>query len=1329
MEWPGDFPDDHAFVDLLVPGAGSDLDFEQLLKDTEEKLNLNASSIEQQLKELQAKMGDSRTGDRPPSPTECLQWFNIRMQSRFKPASPGHQELMDFFRALQEYLRSEEEMKEEVTLQLLVNLSAQCGVCFPYTLSSSSSSSSSLNPLLTASIHLVHTVKDDSSLEIQEAWDDVRLRLRRYLMDRLSSRSPEYRGPRQIFTLSMLDRTHCLQQLVFLYPECEVLTHYQALRCQFVQSVLHSALSSSPGGETGFDRLAISFSSVVPVLTQALTEELQVLPRLAEPHTVLGFVNAAYLSTVAQELASLMEKECETAQRDNTALSSKIKKYSAKTRATVAPMELPVKRRSFSLTSHQLKALTQLACTLLRFESDVRELVTNMTFINCTEDSPCVKGILKKNKEDSDMTKDGKKPETVHTTEAQVLEFNWRSAFRRLVPHMEHCVKVVLDDVCAKNLQQEEALHSSGHTSITLSPISGQSINVASNTHLKEDSFYTYSERDTPRMVAKFCGAIMTELDALLPLAAACRDSSLLGVRSSFVEACGRAAFAMLARLQERALEVPSSAPLKNLPALLSTCIYVHQRLEHYNARLKDSNTTAAKVPLTLLPIQKCQETVEALKDQLTGYCIQVCSTCILQDAESHHWADPKPFYEGERCSFSLQMWFYFLCGLRSDLWAVLPGDLAKELLGQVLSETLQLLVRRYARARASYKRHLQIRCDITAVLLYVDHLMWSVCDSPEALVRSNPTSAITIIGGGSDWPYIIHGLCDQLLTVLIIVTAPVSLLYRTFMIDAAKDSTPPQPNSPAVYWLNAINPDLFTEQTIRDGLVGQAALACQLRLLTSDPGHNPKLLLRMLLYRDCHLPRILLENSYFCQESSLEVSTENCKAGDDFIVALFNLFSCLNNVPKALTQAIQPYLERVHIWEHLYTLADTTQGVPVVISCVRTIVAKSTNSLLVHLVSMVLGWQATEEPSGSLFKRNVPESVRSKIPKDWNYTPLDPRRKDLGNKTIISLAIQALSFIFTNLPVAVASLPLSIRFLFQVAEKYLSQHARQLRSVGPLLWALLGCLIQGLEDPDTLEQMSGVALDRGAKDRLSLLAECLQAAMGIQQKGVPKPTVHKVLQALEEKRPKWINLQLQKARKLCSDRVFEQGRERGVAAAELTEQKIGLMLLEVCHKAGGSNYLRQIYHIIQGNEELLMSKLSVNTDLPNDPPHLVNFDLGSHSHVDAACFNPLHQFDHIGKKKLDQSAVVDWAWDWPRLLPAYQGMSQVTFKSLLANRWEMQEGAELEDGEKALVEELQKTFFVCCCSPGPQDPPESDEALPEQTQGETQPSDKSVAQ
>ncbi|KAM6930280.1 uncharacterized protein KIAA0825 homolog [Xenentodon cancila] len=1326
MEWPADFPEDHAFVGLLLPGVSTDLDFEQLLKDTEEKLNLNASSIEQQLKELQVKMGDSKTGDRPPSPTECLQWFSFRAQSNVKRVSTGQPELMDFFRALQQHLGSEERAKEEVTLQLLLHLSAHCGVCFPCTPSSSCSSTSSHSQLAGSSVNMVHTVRDDISLEIQDVWDAVRLQLRHYLMDQMLCRSPHYPGSKRLSTQTILERVHCLQQLFFLYPEWEVLIHYQSLRRKYVQSILQSSLCFSPGGETGFDRLATNLCCAVPHLTQALTEELQVLSRLLDPHTILGFLNVAYFSTVAQELTSQIERECETVQRDNTAPSSKIKKYSARSRATVAPMELPTKSRSFSLTSHQLKALTQLACILLRFESDVRELVTNVTFINCTGDTPCVKGILKKSREDSNTTTEGKKStaEKPPTPEAQTLEFNWRSAFRGLVPHMEHCVKVVLDDVYTKNLQQEEALHSSGQTSVSLSPVTGDS---GSSTHLKEDSSFNYSERETPKMIAKFCGAIMIELDALLPLAEACRDSFLLEVRLSFVEACGRAAFSLLGRLQERALEVPSSAPLNNLPALLATCIYVHQRLEHYSARLKDSDTTAAKIPLTLLPIQHYHDTVVALRDQLTSYCVQICLTCILQDAESHDWMDPKPFYEGERCSFSLQMWFYFLCGLRSDLWTVLPAELAKDVLGQVLSETLQVLVQRYARVRASYKRHLQIRYDITALLLYVEHLMWSVCESPEALVLFNPSSEITIISGGSDWPYQIHSLCDQLLTILIIVTAPLSLLYRTFLINASMESAGQQPDIPVVRWLNAINPKLFTEEVIRDGLMGQAALACQLKLLTSDPGHSPKLLLRMLLYKDCHLPRILLENSYFCQESGVEMPTENCKGGDDFIVALFSLFSCLNKIPKALTQALQPYLERAHLWEHLYTLPDKTQAVPVVINCVRAMVTKSTNSILVHLVSMVLGWQAADESSAAVFKQNVPESILCKIPKDWNYAT--PEEKDAGTKRVISSAIQALSFIFTNLPLAVASLPLPIRFLFQVAEKHLSQYSRQLRSVGLLLWALLGCLIQGLDNPDTLEQISGLALNCGAKDRLSLLAECLQAAMSIQQKGVPKPTVHKVLQALEEKRPKWITMQLQKARKLCADSVFEQGTERTVAAAELTEQKIGLMLLEVCHKAGGSSYLRQIYHIIRGNEELLMSKLSGDLDFSSEPPLLVNFDVGSKERANASCFNPLLQFDHVGRKKLDQSAVVEWAWDWPRVLPAYKGMSQMTFKRLLANRWDMQESAELEDGARAMVEELQKAFYVCCCSEGPQDATGSDETPAKQTQGETQPSDKTAAQ
>lgn len=101
--------------------------------------------------------------------------------------------------------------------------------------------------------------------------------------------------------------------------------------------------------------------------------------------------------------------------------------------------------------------------------------------------------------------------------------------------------------------------------------------------------------------------------------------------------------------------------------------------------------------------------------------------------------------------------------------------------------------------------------------------------------------------------------------------------------------------------------------------------------------------------------------------------------------------------------------------------LSDTTRAVPVVISCVRAIVTKSIHSILIHLVSMVIGWQATEEPSGALFKQNVPESILAKIPKAWNYTPLEARGKETATKStyvgchIFKWAIKHLVVVFKS--------------------------------------------------------------------------------------------------------------------------------------------------------------------------------------------------------------------------------------------------------------------------------------------------------------------------
>ncbi|XP_043096745.1 uncharacterized protein KIAA0825 homolog isoform X2 [Puntigrus tetrazona] len=1268
MDWQGDFLHDHAFVELQLEGIPSEVDIQNLIRDTEEKLRLNACSIEQNLKELQAKVGEASSGERVPSPIECLQWFSQRKLSILKPVATGHQQLLDFLRALENLLKAGEACEESV-LQLLLKISSQCGVAFPTSCPVSDEEPSS-SPNLSMPC-------DDLALEVQKAWDDVRFSLRNHLLGKLQMMTEPSQTEAELGVgTKVSQRIFYLQQLLFLYPQTKVFSWYQHLQIKSVIGVLQNCQSSIPGGEKGFDRLSLGFQTASPALCSMLRKEIHVLNRVAEPHNIIAFLNHVYLNTVAQELGVLMDKEIETALKDNTVHSMKGGKKSSK-KSAVAPQDPSQSGRSFSLTSHQLRCLTQLTNTFLELEQTVEDLATHLGFLNCAGESVCSgKGVLKKVRDHMEVTAAENKAATdlvLQSTKVVCLEFGWRAAFRELVPQMAHCVKVVLDDVCSKNLQQEEATHALGSANIPLTPVT--------RSH--------GPERDSPRMVAKFCADVVEQMDAFLPLAVAFRENGLLPVCSSYVEVCGQVTNFLLTRLEERAGEVPASAPFKNMPILMATSVYIYQTLARYESQLRDST----RMPLTLLPIQRSQDVMAALHDHLTSYCVHVCASSILQDAESHYWSDPNPFYEGERCSFSIQMWHYFLAGLRSDLWGAVAPLQARQTLAQVLYETLEVLVQRYSRARPSYKRLSQIRTDITAILLCVEHLMWSLCDSVEELLR--PDAAC------GSWMWSIHSLCNQLLTVLIVLTSPLAELHGVFQVGCGEGGSrtakfPEEMNSHETKWLIVINPKLFTEELLRDFPACDGSSLCLFELLVSEPCYNPAVLLRTILHKDCFLLQIIISYSCLCVDRETEVSHEAHTAAAEFLEAVFSILSCLNSLPRALTRALEGYLDQRRLWEHFYNLADSSKEEPSLFKNIRSIVCESTSKLLVHLVSMM---QAYKDQSGPVVGQHLPENVLSKIPKEWNYIPQDDKFHETSQN---NMAIQALSFIFTNLPSTIASLPLPVRFLFTVAEKKLSQHARQLRSTGLLLWVILVSLCQDLENGDNLELLSGRPMERGAKDRLCLLSECLLVSLG-QEKGIPKPLVHKVLQGLEEKRPKWTTMQLQKARKLCCDSVFERvesgpAQDRG-GPVELTEHKIRQLLLELCHRAGGSQHLRQIHHSIQLNEGLLRSVLTPHEEthpLPDSPlgPVIFSSEATSSQNQCKTQFNPLTECNSIGRNKFDQAAMGEREWDWAQLLPAYRSMSQVTFTTLLANRWEMQDAAALEEEEKILVDQFKKVYF-----------------------------------
>ncbi|XP_016093785.1 uncharacterized protein KIAA0825 isoform X1 [Sinocyclocheilus grahami] len=413
---------------------------------------------------------------------------------------------------------------------------------------------------------------------------------------------------------------------------------------------------------------------------------------------------------------------------------------------------------------------------------------------------------------------------------------------------------------------------------------------------------------------------------------------------------------------------------------------------------------------------------------------------------------------KGEKCSFSIQMWQYFLTGLRSDLCGSVALAQARQTLAQVLCETLEVLVQRYSRAQPSYKRLSQIRVDITAILLCVEHLMWSVCDSVEELLRPDAAHG--------SWMWSIHSLCNQLLTVLIILTSPPAELHRVFQggCGGGSNRTPKFPegvNSHETKWLSVINPTLFTEELLRDFPACEGSSLCLFELLVSEPCYNPVLLLQTILHKDCLLLQIIISYSCLCMDRGTEVSPDIYTATEEFLEAVFSVLSSLNYLPRVLTRALEGYLDQRHLWEHFYNLADSSKEEPTLFKCIRSIVCESTTKLLIHLVSMM---QACKDQSGPLVRQHIPENVLSKIPKEWNYIPQDPKFNETS-KNSMNQAMQALSFIFTHLPSTIAFLPLPVRFLFTMAEKRLSQHARQLRSTGLLLWVLLGSLCQDLEN------------------------------------------------------------------------------------------------------------------------------------------------------------------------------------------------------------------------------------------------------------------------
>lgn len=162
----------------------------------------------------------------------------------------------------------------------------------------------------------------------------------------------------------------------------------------------------------------------------------------------------------------------------------------------------------------------------------------------------------------------------------------------------------------------------------------------------------------------------------------------------------------------------------------------------------------------------------EALAERLLDLHVRLLSLYIIQDADCLHWEKKQPFFESERGSYTIQMWWLYMQGTKQDLWNSVPPSMAKRVLAEMLNETLTILTVRYEQIVPSVARSQLLLVDISNLLMCVADILPSVCENGEALAGLNITQQSKSIRD-------IHCKCHELFVILLSRGVPLGGLYK----------------------------------------------------------------------------------------------------------------------------------------------------------------------------------------------------------------------------------------------------------------------------------------------------------------------------------------------------------------------------------------------------------------------------------------------------------------------------------------------------------------------------------------------------------------------
>ncbi|XP_078589088.1 uncharacterized protein KIAA0825 homolog isoform X2 [Branchiostoma floridae x Branchiostoma japonicum] len=1275
----------------------------QLLRGINKQLEENVHSLEHCMEDV-LKLGQDLPV--PPEVTSPREVADFMVHSgtldRSRCDSPEPQDTTDLLLRIKEAI-DQHPGQEDALFNSLMKISSQQGLCLPLPLVSSSHVTSS-----TVSLNAIPDEDDQGNVAL---WSQISVHFRGHFLQRMEDLP--------VTGNSCKKRLEYLQNSLVFSSARDVWRKYRALRNRQWMEVLkkddHPDLESS----VNVSHSVASLERAQPLIASMMAEDCTLLncgifdgtvkaPKAIRDMYLTGL--CGWLSGLVEDVTRKKSQEDRKERRKNGRQKDKAKsamKMSASREAfaeeTEEDMASPEDSGTSSLSRGDMELLCRAVSVFLALEAHVESLVSTMWDPSHSKEGrdgqrAPLRGVLKNSHSnsninqlvtDSDSTDVDSAPrETADSETVNMPNWQWRATLLELVPDVVASLSAMVQ-TALKAGEEEEEMYTQNRTLPT-----------------EELCAVLYGgELDYPRLVSRSCAVLSRCLQQLLPLAVAGSEGGTDQIRTAFVEKTAAACDQVVAMLTKVAADCPHQAPIQNMYICLASAAFLRNQVFHFNSLLVTKGERGPLHP----SYQSVRDFVDSLEQQVIGYHTNVIATSVLQDSDSHYWEDPRAFYEGERCSFAVQMWSYHLSALRHDLWVYAPPRLGQHVLACVLRDSLAVLAARYSQASPSYNRTPQFRSDITAVLLITCSYLWSVCDSLHCLLDTTnpPSHPVTSI----------HNHCTTLMAALTVVSSPLADLYKAFKKGfhhkkKKRGEEGEIMGRQNMQWLHFLYPGLFGQLGSFHDLTTKQAVYVQLKLLCSQPAPDWAMLLHLLMMGGCQAPVLLLTQTGLKETvhtadrhpspavvcGKLHCQQDSCTQPGTpermtVLQSVVEVILCCPQYPTVLSKVLLPVIDRLEGWEffEVSMFAERLEKMPLWCRCLVDAVQPIIKSVVMCAVDYVT------EHLGKPAPPNMAATL-SALPCGCRATKGDESDGEEGKAMSTKVVLtRALACLLSALMETVQTIPTAVQLFCKQLQDKLTEKEIQTAHSSVGLQLLAGAVYLALHDQTQLEQWAGHTMKQTIKDNLSLLGLCayhvLTATVASSKGNMPR-----LAYTFMRKHGSWLSEQIDNIVESVSNVSVDEGSSAAVLEGgnlEFLQLFMSTLAHKILQEQQGKNNLVHLFHVIKGNQQWFQVQLGIPPLLGKDDlPQVVPFEPSPGSGEKVMTFNPLQEFNSIGDCNIDQNFLLEFPWDWAELLQSDLGLSELGFTTLLQHRCDMTDESCLDtDKEKRHVATLKAKF------------------------------------